>query len=150
VKRLKRTNKWTWIYECNFITLSSPTWFGHSCGHLQGKDNKNLKNYMVFNFGVNSTRYNCMWILVLTTLKMTTWVAENVPDDYVIKLHSYIQVHLLVPLKFLYVWLMHEMWNTLNILPTLNILQYLYLWTLSLYVHSPDYYTKIIYVYIIN
>jgi len=32
---------------------------------------------MIFNFGVNPTHYNLIYILVLTTLKMATWVAET-------------------------------------------------------------------------
>jgi len=35
------------------------------------------KNYMIFNSGVISIHYICNHILVLTTLKMSTWVAET-------------------------------------------------------------------------
>ena len=34
-------NKFTWFYACNFIAQWSPKCFGHSCGHLQGGENKN-------------------------------------------------------------------------------------------------------------
>jgi len=30
IKLIKKTNKYTWIYECNFITYWPSTSFGHS------------------------------------------------------------------------------------------------------------------------
>jgi len=37
------------VYECNFYYIVTPTCFGHSCGHLQGDENKKYKySYTVF------------------------------------------------------------------------------------------------------
>jgi hypothetical protein len=36
------------VYECNFYYTVTSTCFGHSCGHLQGDENKKYKyNYNV-------------------------------------------------------------------------------------------------------
>ena len=41
----------------------------------------------IFNCGVTSTHCNCIWILVVTTLWMTTWVAETCPWLLTYSLH---------------------------------------------------------------
>jgi len=50
--------------------------------------NFNKKNYVIFNYGVISTRYNCVCIAVLITLKMAVWLAEICRWLLCIKLHS--------------------------------------------------------------
>ena len=38
---LKKFNKSTWVYEYKFVMWRTPTYFGNSCGLLQGGMNKN-------------------------------------------------------------------------------------------------------------
>lgn len=41
IQFFKRTNKFSWIYESNFVTKESLTYFGHSCSHHEDGENKN-------------------------------------------------------------------------------------------------------------
>ena len=43
----RKSNKCTWMYECNFITQESLTCFGHPRGHPQGGNNKNTNTIIM-------------------------------------------------------------------------------------------------------
>ena len=59
-----------------------------------------FKIIRVFNCGVILTHRNCICILVLTTLKMATQVAKTCWRLLYNYTNSYMDVHLLVVLKF--------------------------------------------------
>jgi hypothetical protein len=79
---------------CNIIVLFNPNF---------------NQNYMIFSCGVILTHYSCICILVITTLKMAKWVAKICWWLQFNKIHSYVQVHLLV----IIINLMHliNVWN---------------------------------------
>ena len=52
-KCIKRPTNVLWFYGCNLISSWSPTCFGHSCGHLQGGENKNTD---IFKICLNHSR----------------------------------------------------------------------------------------------
>jgi hypothetical protein len=75
------TNKST-TFWCSFITSYLPTCFGCQCGRLHRSNNKNkITLFMLLSSNMEWFWYfcngNCNFILVLTTLKMATWVADT-------------------------------------------------------------------------
>jgi hypothetical protein len=64
--------------DCTNVILlhSNHQYFStHSCGHLQCSEK--MSTVTIIMFGLISTNYYCNRILVLTNLKMATWVAET-------------------------------------------------------------------------
>jgi len=51
-----------WFYGCNFIVLRSSTCFGHSCGHLQGAENKNTDIIKICRKSLHSSKSNIFWL----------------------------------------------------------------------------------------
>jgi len=72
------------------------------------------KNYAIFlNCGLILTLYNCNCILVPTTLKIATWVAETCQWLLCNKM-TFIHPTTIVDLFFFLIWLMHLMHGTWN------------------------------------
>jgi hypothetical protein len=65
----------------------------------------------IYNCWLIPTCFNCNCILVLTILKMATWVAETCWWLLCNKLHSYTRVHVLVFLNILHICLTHGISN---------------------------------------
>jgi hypothetical protein len=89
IKRMKRTNKYTWFMYVMLLHSGHRHVIGHSCGHLHGGENKNtnivmcrnrftvLKMKHFFKLWSNFDTYNYICILVHTTLKMVAWMKET-------------------------------------------------------------------------